>query len=125
MKIFYRVALVLAVVCQAMATNSFAGQKKYGQEISNSKVTPIRDILANPKAFEGKLVTIEGKIASECMSGCWFNVKVQQGNAVIYVDIGKSGFAIPQHTGKKVLVEGTVVVQKTGPIIQGRGVVVR
>jgi hypothetical protein len=70
-------------------------------------------------------VTIEGKVANECSTGCWFYVKVKKGNLVIYVDIGKSGFAIPQNVGKKVVVEGTVVLKKDGPMIQGRGVEVQ
>jgi len=48
-----------------------------------------------------------------------------EGNISIYVDTSKSGFAIPQHVGKKVLVEGTLVIKESGPMIQGRGVEVR
>jgi hypothetical protein len=125
MKTFNRVVLSLIVFSGIAAVSSYAGIEKYGEPISNRQLTAIKDVLANPKAYEGKVVTIEGAIANECSTGCWFYVKVKEGNAVMYVDIGKSGFAIPQYVGKKVLVEGTVVVKKAGPIIQGRGVEVQ
>jgi len=104
---------------------SYAGTQKYGEAISNRQVTSIKDILANSKAYEGKTVTIEGKIDTECTSGCWFFVKLTRGNASIYVDIGKSGFAIPQKRGKTVLVEGKVVSAKSGTTIIGKGVEIR
>ena len=117
--------IIFAVVLFFLAVSSFgpawAGEK-YGQDISNRKVTAVKEILSDPKAYEGKLVTIAGKIDSECPSGCWFYVKVTQGNASIYVDIRESGFAIPQYVGKQVLVEGTVVVNQARVKIRGLGV---
>jgi starvation-inducible outer membrane lipoprotein len=112
----------LILVLLMLVVNGCGSSKKYGQEISNRQTTSIKDILAEPKTYSGRLVTIEGKIDSECKTGCWFYVKVAEGNISIYVDVGDSGFAIPQYTGKKILVEGTVIVKETGSMIQGRGV---
>lgn len=122
MKNLNRVMLSLILFLGISTASGYAAMEKYGEDISIQKLTAIKDILADPKAYEGKLVAIEGKIATECPSGCWFYVKVAEGNAAIYVDIGKSGFAIPQKTGKKILVEGTVVIQGPGVMIQGKGV---
>ena len=52
--------------------------------------TPIADLLAEPEAFEGKVVQIEGQVVALCsMMGCWatlldadgnqLNVKVEDG----------------------------------------------
>jgi len=117
--------LSLILFTGIMSSACYAGTEKYGQEIADRKITEVRDILADPKAFEGKPVTIEGKIASECSTGCWFYVKVGSGNLTIYVDTGKSGFAIPQKMGSNILVEGNVVVKKTGPMIQAKGVEIK
>lgn len=124
MKAINIILLSLVFLGTAVLSSSAAAQK-YGEAISIRKVTAIRDILANPKAYEGKTVTIEGKIANECQTGCWFYVKVAQGNSVIYVDIEPAGFAIPQNVGRKVLVEGKVVLKKTGPMIVGKGVEIK
>ena len=127
MKILRILGLSLAmVIIIGVAIFSFFGKtEKYGQEIVNYKITEVKDILANPKALEGKPVTIEGKIASECSTGCWFYVKVGSGNLSIYVDTGNSGFAIPQKAGRKILVEGKVVLKKTGPMVQAKGVQIK
>jgi len=125
MKTAYRIVLSLVLLLGIAVSSSYAGREKYGQAISNRKVTAIKDILANPKVYDGKTVTIEGKIANECETGCWFYVKVAQGNAVMYVDIEPAGFAIPQKVGRKVLVEGKVVIKKTGPMILGKGVEIK
>ena len=117
--------LSLILFTGVMLVSSYAGTEKYGEVIKNRKVTEVKDILADPEALDGKSVTIEGKIASECSTGCWFYVKVGSGNLTIYVDTGKSGFAIPQKVGRNILVEGNVVVKKTGPMIQAKGVEIK
>jgi hypothetical protein len=122
MKTLHRILFSVILISGLIVIASCARQEKYGQEISNRQLTPIKDILANPKAYENKTVTISGKIDNECQTGCWFYVKVADGNVVIYVDIGKSGLAIPQYSGKKVLVEGEVIIKEAGPMIQGKGV---
>ena len=123
MKTFLKSVLVLILAFGVLS--SCARVEKYGQAISNRQITAIKDILANPKAYEGKTVTIEGTISTECETGCWFYVKLAQGNAAIYVDIGVSGFAIPQNVNRKVMVQGTVVIKPSGPMIKGTGVEVR
>ena len=117
--------LSLILFTGVILSSSYAGTEKYGQEITNRRITEVKDILADPKGFEGKLVTIEGKIDNECSTGCWFYVKVGSGNLDIYVDTGNSGFAIPQQVGKKILVEGKVIIKKTGPMIQAKGVEIK
>ena len=117
--------LSLILLTGVMSLSSYAGTDKYGEKITNRKITEVKDILADPKGFEGKLVTIEGKIDNECSTGCWFYVKVGSGNLDIYVDTGNSGFAIPQQVGKKILVEGKVIIKKTGPMIQAKGVEIK
>jgi len=118
-------SLIIVIIIGLAFFIFFNRVEKYGQAIANRQETAVKDILADPKAFEGKAVTIEGTIASECSTGCWFYVKVGSGNLTIYVDTGNSGFAIPQKTGKKILVEGKVVIKKTGPMVQAKGVEIK
>ena len=125
MRYINRLLLVILILGATVIVGCAAKVEKYGQTISNYQITAVKDIFAETKNFEGKTVTIEGKITNECSTGCWFFVKIAQGNLSIYVDTGKSGFAIPQYTGRKVLVEGVVLVKKSGPMIQAKGVEVR
>ena len=95
----------------------------YGNEMSEGGITPIEDILIKPADFEKKTILVKGKIVSECNTGCWFNI--QEGGAIIYVDLNPSGFAIRQHIGRTVLVEGEVVLEEKTPILIGKGVKVQ
>ena len=97
--------------------------EQYGRKISNPNLTEVKAILTEPGDFAGKIVAIEGKIVRECPTGCWFDV--EDGTAIIHVNINPSGFAIPQKTGKKVTVEGTLSIRNKQPILVGRGVEIK
>jgi len=71
--------------------------------------TRIADILQDPKGFDGKMVVVEGRIATECPSGCWFTLK--DGNAVIYIDLAPSNLVIPQRKGSLAKVTADVVTE--------------
>ena len=96
---------------------------KYGQQISNRNTTQVSAILKEPANFDGKTVTVQGRIIRECPTGCWFEVKENGG--IIYVDLNPSGFAIPQKVGKTVTVEGKVSVRNNQPMIAGTGVEIK
>jgi hypothetical protein len=116
------VLFTVAVVC-LMLPDYGCGKKdvgKYGQAISNYTLTKIGDILKDAKSFEGKQVTIEGKIITECPAGGWFDLAEQ--TVTIYVDLHPSDFAIPQRVGGRVMVEGKVLVRDNKPMIVGTGV---
>jgi hypothetical protein len=93
---------------------------KYGQNISSYTLTKIGAILKDAKSFEGKNVTIEGKIITECPAGGWFDITDQTG--VIYVDLHPSDVAIPQRVGGRVMVEGKVLIRDNKSMIVGTGV---
>ncbi len=71
-----------------------------------SDVVKILEILQNEQVYDGKYVVIEGKIDTECPSGCWFILN--DGTAAIYVDILPSNFVIPQKRGSNAKVYGEV-----------------
>ena len=96
-------------------------EKQYGKEISNNEIVTIENILKNSDKHNNKTVKIKGKIVSECTTGCWFYINSENNNS-IRVDLAPNGFAIPQLTGKKVIVEGAVKVQDNNTEIIGTGV---
>ncbi|OPX63424.1 MAG: hypothetical protein A4E33_01666 [Methanoregula sp. PtaB.Bin085] len=75
----------------------------------------IGDIVKNPAAYEGKEVVVQGKIASECGSGCWF--MLDDGTGLMYVDLAPNNFAIPQLQGSTVVVKGVIRVAKGDPTL--------
>lgn len=84
----------------------------------NNETVKIKDILQNESAYDGKFVVIEGKIITECGSGCWFIV--DDGTAQLYVDILPSNFVIPQKRGSQVKVYGKVTTRNNDPLLIGK-----
>ncbi len=95
----------------------------YGKEISDPNITKLDAVLTQPGNFDGKTVTVQGKIIQECPTGCWFDIK--DDSAVIHVDINPSSFAIPQKVGKTVSVQGRISVQNNRPVLVGTGVEIK
>ncbi|MBN1392238.1 MAG: hypothetical protein JW947_05480 [Sedimentisphaerales bacterium] len=117
-----RVLLMVAAL-SLISTIHGCGKKdsgKYGQGISNYTLTKIDAILKDAKSFEGKTVTVEGKIITECPAGGWFDLADRA--VTIYVDLHPSDFAIPQKIGGRAIVEGKVKIRNNKPMIVGTGV---
>ena len=95
----------------------------YGNPLSGSDATAVSSILAAPAEHDGKTVKLAGKITSECMTGCWFDMEDETGT--IYDDIKPSGLAIPQRVGSKVVVEGTVKVEDGRPTVVGKALEIK
>jgi hypothetical protein len=74
---------------------------------TENEIAKISDILGNPKTYGGRIVTVKGKITSECPSGCWFTL--QEGNAVIYIDLAPNNLVIPQKKGSTAIVTGEII----------------
>ncbi len=87
----------------------FAQVEKYGKEISLKEKTKISDILANPEAFVGKTVLVEGEVLDVCKNaGCWMELKSNaEGQIKIKVKDGDIVFPVTA-VGSKAVAEGTV-----------------
>ena len=86
-------------------------------ELKNDTVK-IQEIVNNESSFDNKYVVIEGKIDSECASGCWFIVDDQ--TAQLYVNINPSNFVIPQKRGSNVKVYGKITTSNGDPSMIGK-----
>ena len=106
--------ILMALVAVVMQTVQAAQEPA---ELKNDTVK-IQEIVKNEPAFDGKYVVIEGKIDSECGSGCWFIV--DDGTAQLYVDILPSNFVIPQNRGSQVKVYGKVTTRDSDPLLIGK-----
>ena len=116
-KSFFTLLIISALIT---AVTGCGHPETYGEKIAKSNVTPLKDILTYPKNYDGRTVTVKGKIAIECETGCWFNFK--DGDAMIYVNLEPSGFAIPQRGGRNAIVEGNITIRDGKPILVAKGV---
>lgn len=112
--------VLLGLISLALMAQGCGRSETYGEAVTETSITAVADILQNVDGYAGKTVRVEGKIATECPSGCWFELKEE--GAIIYVDMAPGGFAIPQYVGKKAVVQGTVVVDGRRARIHAEGV---
>jgi hypothetical protein len=84
----------------------------YGSELTLEKTTPISEIIATPKAFEGKRVQVAGKVSGVCKKmGCWIEITDAKDAAIMFkVDDGVIVFP-EESTGKAAVAEGVVMVR--------------
>jgi uncharacterized protein YdeI (BOF family) len=121
--IFFFIFVFVATVSLFFAFGCSAQGKLFGQPITETKRTPVGDILSKPEQFENKTVKVEGRITDECPAGGWFFLKDETG--LIYVNLHPMQFAIPQIRGHEVIAQGTV--RKEGPQVEiiGEGVQIK
>ncbi len=110
-------SLILVAVIGAVYSPNQA-EKLEGTKINIANATEdgqdivkISNILSSPDDYKGQAVVVEGKIISECGSGCWFTLS--DGSGTIYVDLAPSNLVIPQKRGAFARVYGKVT-QKDG-----------
>jgi outer membrane protein assembly factor BamB len=97
-------------------TTSETGVSQEPKEES-PKVLKIADILEKPENYQGQAVIVEGKIITECPSGCWFTL--DDGTGTVYVDLNPSNLVIPQKRGAEAKVYGKVVIENGDAYIIG------
>lgn len=109
-----RASIILLLIVLATQIEQAADEPAELKETA----TKIQDIIKDEPAYDSKMVVIEGKIVTECGSGCWFIV--DDGTASIYVDILPSNFVIPQKRGSNAKVYGNVTTKDGDPMIIGK-----
>ena len=115
---------IIAMLLAAVSLQGCGGRAEaYGNTLTDNEAVAVSAVLADPAAYNGQTVKIEGKIVSECMTGCWFGL--EDDGVSIHVDIKPAGLAIPQRVGKDVVVEGTVAVEDNNVMFLGQGVEIR
>jgi hypothetical protein len=103
-------AVVAVVLCATLA--SAAGPKKYGKAITLKDSTKISDIYANPDAFNGKRVKVQGPVVDVCSEkGCWIAVGSDKEFQSIRFKVDDGVIVFPMTAkGSNAVVEGVVAV---------------
>ena len=109
-----RFAFLLSLSLLAAAPLLRADAKSYGAGVTLAETTSVAKILADPDAYVGKKIRIEGRVADVCpMKGCW--MELSEGKAEgkagsslrVKVDDGVIVFPVDSK-GKLAVAEGTV-----------------
>ena len=110
-KILVLCALTL-VVATAMIWRAIAKPSRFGTFTSAPKAEVVR-LIAEPKAFLGKTVEIEGAISEQCKTmGCYFFFR--SGKDTLRVDLQEVAMKAPMEEGRTARVEGQIVPYNGG-----------
>lgn len=116
-----RTYLTFLVVWGLITLAGCKREDKYGKALdANLPYETVGSVLANPAQFLDKEVALKGKIVKECGSGCWFYL--DDGTGSIYVDLAPGNFAIPQRTGRVVMLKGKVMKDEERIVVHASGV---
>jgi hypothetical protein len=85
----------------------------YGAGVSQTESVAMATLLADPKAYEGKTVRVEGTVTDVCPKrGCWFEMAGEQPGQKMRFKVRDGEIVFPMDAkGKYALAEGVVAVQ--------------
>jgi hypothetical protein len=103
---------LLAAVLATFLLPAAAGEGTYGQALTLDTTTAIGDILDDPHEYEGALVRVEGSVSAMCVhKGCWLRLEAPDGRLLLTKSTGDKVQVPGEALGRKVTVEGVVVVE--------------
>lgn len=105
--------LLLALTSTAAAA---AASEVLGEPLTaDLEVTPIGDIVADPDAWAGRRVRVEGEVTGVCLKmGCWLELVSPEGEALrVKVEDGVIVFP-PTAVGQRAAAEGEVEILELG-----------
>ena len=80
----------------------------------------IADLMNAPEKYTSASISLEGKITSQCGSGCWFILTDDTGD--LYINLKPNNFVIPPAMGKKVIVNGSAIIKDNDVALIGSSV---
>ena len=98
----------LIAILLAAAALACAAEVKLGAPLTLKEATPIATLLANPGAYEGKVVQVKGKVTAVCQEmGCWMAVVDPESNKTIRIKVEDGVIVFPKDApGKRATAEG-------------------
>jgi hypothetical protein len=102
--------LFLLVAFLALVPGLRADTRTYGNGVKEPETTSVSKILADPDAYVGRTVRIEGQVVDVCpMKGCWMELEERDGGARLRVKVDDGVIVFPVTAkGKIAVAEGTV-----------------
>lgn len=105
-----RLMLAMILILVVILAPGICGAETYGAGVTVPEATPIAKILADPDAYVGKTVRIEGKVLDVCpMKGCWMELAQEGGGSSLKVKVDDGVIVFPVTAkGKLAVAEGVL-----------------
>jgi starvation-inducible outer membrane lipoprotein len=104
-------SLLLSLFLLASASLLRADEpKSYGAGVTLTETTSVASILADPDAYVGKKVRVQGKVADVCpMKGCWMEIAEEKDGSSLRIKVDDDVIVFPVSAkGKLAVAEGVV-----------------
>ncbi|HWU85677.1 MAG TPA: DUF4920 domain-containing protein [Kofleriaceae bacterium] len=98
----------------AQAAQAAPAGQTFGAGVKLAASTPIDTILADPKAFQGKTVRVEGMVTDVCPKrGCWFEMAGDAAGKKLKFKVTDGEMVFPVDAkGRHAVAEGVVAVRE-------------
>lgn len=108
MRVWSWAGVVLVVVGLSAGLLAAEGTK-YGEGVSLKDATPISQLMAQPDAYVGKKIRVDGVVSAVCEEmGCWIELKEADGAKGLRFKVEDGVIVFPVSAkGKKASAEGT------------------
>lgn len=106
--------LLVSILVLMLAGAALAGEKVYGNGVTGKDVQKVSEILADPDAFIGQTVRVQGTAVAGCAHrGCWINIASDKEGETIRMQV-KDGEIVfpPEIIGETVIAEGVWTANK-------------
>jgi hypothetical protein len=102
-----------AATTTAPTPTTQANDKTFGKGVALTQATSIDELLANPTAFKGKTVRVEGMVTDVCPKrGCWFELAGGKPGVKLRFKVTDGEMVFPvESKGMFAIAEGTVAVK--------------
>ncbi len=98
---------LIVVVAAVVAWRAAATPARFGS-FTGAPKSEVASVIADPKAFLGRTVELEGVVSEQCRSmGCYFFFR--SGKNILRVDLQEIAMKAPMREGRKARVEGQTV----------------
>ena len=102
------VGLIFGILMLCVGCSTEKKTELFGQELTLTETTEISGVLADPVAFLGKTVQIEGTVVDVCQNqGCWIEISAAEPGQILKVKVNDGDIVFPVRVkGKKIVAEG-------------------
>jgi hypothetical protein len=109
----YRRIVAFCLITLVAGVVAATEPKSYGEGLKLDTTTPIQKIVADPEAWAGKTVRVEGKVVGVCaMKGCWMELQSRDDHQV-RIKVDDDVIVFPSEAeGRWAAAEGKVDVQE-------------
>jgi len=110
----YLILSGLFVFASAFGNDPGDGEQTYGAGVEAIESVSISDIAADPEAFDGKTVRVEGMVTDVCSKrGCWIEMAGNAPGEKARFKVKDGEMVFPMSAkGKSAVAQGKVVAQK-------------